>query len=181
MLKSAGLEFTAKAPGVDERALVANNPEWTPQDVALKLAVAKAADVSTHYPGAIVIGADQVLALGDRIFSKPRNQDQCREHLKELRGKTHALISGIACARNGKIAWEFTDRALLSMRNFSDEFLEAYLNAVGDDCTTSVGGYKIEGRGLQLFENVQGDHFTILGLPLLPLMKFLRQAGEIAT
>lgn len=179
MLKNAGLAFSAITPNVDERALVANNPEWTPEHVALKLAQAKAEEVSVRYPEAIVIGADQVLAHDGKIFSKPRDEAQCRDHLTELRGKTHALISGIACARNGELDWSFVGRALLTMRNFSDEFLDGYLRAIGSDCTTSVGGYKIEGQGLQLFESVEGDHFTILGLPLLPLLAYLRDSGEI--
>ena len=179
MLRNAGLSFTAIAPDVDERALVAQHPEWTPEDVARKLAEAKAVEVSTRYPDAIVIGADQVLALGDKVYSKPRDRMQCREQLVELRAKTHALISGLVCARRGTPAWTFSDRALLTMRDFSAAFLDSYLDAVGDDCTTSVGGYKIEGRGLQLFESVKGDHFTILGLPLVPLLDYLRREGEI--
>lgn len=181
MLKSAGIDYSAIAPNVDERTVVANNRQWKPIEIAQKLAEAKAEEVSARYPEAIVVGADQVLALEEKLFSKPRDAAQCREQLQELRGRTHALISGIAAARNGKVEWCFSDRALLTMRNFSDEFLDSYLDAIGNDCTTSVGGYKIEGRGLQLFENVQGDHFTILGLPLLPLLAFLRQAGEIST
>lgn len=179
MLKSAGLTFSAIAPEVDERALVAQNPEWKPEDVALKLAEAKAIDVSARHPEAIVIGADQVLALGGKVYSKPRDAAHCREQLLELRGKTHALISGIVCARQGSVAWRFSDHALLTMRNFSEAFLDSYLQAIGGDCTTSVGGYKIEGRGLQLFEAVKGDHFTILGLPLIPLLDYLRREGEI--
>lgn len=179
-LKNAGLDFTAIAPDVDERALVSENPGWTPEQIALKLAEAKAVDVSRRHPHDIVIGADQVLALGAKVYSKPRHVTQCRAQLMELRGKTHALISGIVCARQGKAVWTFSDQALLTMRNFSEIFLDSYLKAIGDDCTTSVGGYKIEGRGLQLFESVMGDHFTILGLPLIPLLDYLRQQGEIS-
>lgn len=179
MLKNAGVPFTAMSPAVDERALVADHPDWKPAEIAVKLAEAKAIDVSLRIPDAIVIGADQVLALGDRIFSKPRDQQECRRHLMELRDKTHSLISGIVCARNGKPTWTLSDEALLTMRNFSDAFMDSYLDAIGNDCTTSVGGYKIEGRGLQLFETVKGDHFTILGLPLIPLLNYLRRDGEI--
>ncbi len=128
----------------------------------------------------MVIGADQVLALGDRIYGKPVDRAQCREQLKDLRGRPHALISAVALAGHGKILWSHTDQATLTMRNCSDSFIEAYLDAIGDDCTTSVGGYKIEGRGVQLFQSVVGDHFTILGLPLVPLLERLRVAGEIA-
>ena len=181
LLRNAGLSFEAIAPDVDERALVAEHPEWTPEDVALKLAEAKAIEVSSRYPGAIVIGADQVLALGSKVYSKPRNAIYCREQLLELRAKTHALISGVVWARKGNPVWTFSDQALLTMRDFSEEFLDSYLTATGDDCTTSVGGYKIEGRGLQLFDSIKGDHFTILGLPLIPLLHYLRQEGEIIT
>jgi septum formation protein len=179
MLTNAGLSFSAIAPNVDERKLVARNPQWTPEDIPLRLAEAKATEVSARHPAAIVVGADQVLALGSKVYSKPQDKAQCREQLLELRGSTHALISGIVCALQGKLTWSFSDRALLTMRNFSTGFLDSYLEAVGDDCTTSVGGYKIEGRGLQLFSNVEGDHFTILGLPLVPLLDYLRREGEL--
>lgn len=179
ILTNAGLSFTAVAPGVDEGDLVARNPSWSPQEVALKLAEAKAADVSRRNPDALVIGADQVLALGNRIYAKPATPQQCRQHLLELRGRTHMLISSVVCARSGETQWFQTAEAFLAMRQFSDEFLEQYLGKVGMDCMSSVGGYKIEGLGLQLFEKVEGDHFTILGLPLLPLLSYLRSTGEI--
>ena len=179
MLKNAGLQFTAVSPHVDERGLAARNAGWSPADTALKLAEAKALEVSSRYPDALVIGADQVLALGQKTFSKPANRDSCRQQLLELRGETHFLISGVACARNGRTEWSHTAAAQLVMREFSESFLESYLDAVGDDCTTSVGGYKIEGLGLQLFEEIRGDHFTILGLPLLQLLSHLREAAEI--
>lgn len=179
MLRSAGLSFTAAAPQVDERALVAHHPAWTPEEVAVKLAEAKAEEVSARHPGAVVIGADQVLALGNTIYSKPRDAAQCRQQLIELRGKTHALISGVVTARDGKSTWSHRDQALLTMRSFSDGFLDAYLEKTGADCTTSVGGYKIEGLGVQLFDSIKGDHFTILGLPLLALLQWLRETGEV--
>jgi len=179
ILTNAGLSFTAVAPGVDEGDLVARNLSWSPQEVALKLAEAKAVDVSRRYPDALVIGADQVLALGNRIYAKPVTPQQCRQHLLELRGRTHVLISSVVCARSGETQWFQTAEASLAMRQFSDEFLEQYLGKVGMDCMSSVGGYKIEGLGLQLFEKVEGDHFTILGLPLLPLLSYLRSTGEI--
>lgn len=179
MLKTAGLSFVAIAPYVNERELVAQNPHWTPEEMPLKLAEAKAVDVSTRNPGAIVIGADQVLVLDKKIYSKPHDITQCRDQLLELRGQTHALISGIVCAHGSKPVWSFSDRALLTMRKFSTAFLDSYLDAVGDDCTTSVGGYKIEGQGMQLFDKVEGNHFTILGLPLLALLNYLRHEGEI--
>jgi septum formation protein len=179
MLRSAGLDFTAHAPKVDERALVAAHPEWLPADIALRLAEAKAEDVSSRHRNAAVIGADQVLALGAATYSKPRDTADCRRQLKELRGKTHLLISAVVCARDGKAAWSHVAEARLTMRDFSDDFLEQYLAGIGSDCTSSVGGYKIEGAGLQLFEKVEGDHFTILGLPLLALMAHLRSTGDL--
>lgn len=179
MLRSAGLEFSSAAPQVDERALVAAHPEWPPADVALRLAEAKAEEVSRRHPQSIVIGADQVLALGSRVYSKPRDTADCRKQLQELRGKTHLLISAVVCARGGKAIWSHVAEARLTMRDFSDDFLEQYLVKIGSDCTSSVGGYKIEGLGLQLFEQVDGDHFTILGLPLIPLMNHLRGAGDL--
>ena len=179
MLRYAGLGFTATAPEVDEGALVAANPRWMPRQTALQLAEAKAIDVSRRNPGAHVIGADQVLALGNKVFGKPRNRAHCRTQLQELRGQTHVLISAVVLATDGTTTWTYTDEAQLVMRNFSDEFLDAYIDAIGDDCTTSVGGYKIEGRGVQLFQSISGDHFTILGLPLVPLLARLREAGEV--
>lgn len=181
MLRGAGLEFSSAAPMVDEKALVAANPQWSPRETALQLAMAKANEVSRRHAGACVIGADQVLALGTKVFGKPRDRRHCSDQLRELRGRTHALISAVAIARDGDIVWTHADEALLTMRDFSDEFLEVYLDAIGDDCTTSVGGYKIEGRGVQLFSAVAGDHFTILGLPLVAMLDHLRHAGEIAS
>lgn len=179
MLKHAGLDFTAAAPLVDEGALVAANPQWMPRETALKLAEAKAMDVSRREPGAHVVGADQVLALENKIYGKPRDRAHCRTQLQELRGQMHVLISAVVLATDGTITWTHVDEAQLVMRDFSDEFLDAYLDAIGDDCKTSVGGYKIEGRGVQLFQSISGDHFTILGLPLVPLLVRLQEAGEV--
>jgi septum formation protein len=181
MLRNAGLSFISSSPAVDEKALVAANPNWLPRETALRLAEAKAIEVSQRHAGASVIGADQVLALGDRIYGKPRDRDHCREQLVELRGRSHALISAVVLARDGKVVWRHADEARLTMREYSDRFLDSYLDAIGADCTSSVGGYKIEGRGVQLFESVAGDHFTILGLPLVPLLERLRETGEIGS
>ena len=128
-----------------------------------------------------MIGADQVLALDRKIYGKPRDREECREQLLELRGRTHTLVSAVVLARDGKTVWTHVDEALLTMRAYTEPFIDTYLNTIGDDCTTSVGGYKIEGRGVQLFESISGDHFTILGLPLVPLLARLREAGEIAS
>ncbi|MCA3554315.1 Maf family nucleotide pyrophosphatase [Aestuariivirga sp.] len=180
MLRNAGLNFVALAPALDEKALAAANPHWLPRETALRLAEAKAINVSLRHADAQVIGADQVLALDNRVYGKPSNRAHCLAQLRALRGRTHALISAVVLARDGKAVWAHTDEALLTMRDYSDAFLEDYLEAIGDDCTKSVGGYKIEGRGVQLFRSVSGDHFTILGLPLVPLLQKLREAGEIA-
>lgn len=181
MLRNAGLEFIATSPGVDEKSLITANPHWRPRETAVRLAEAKAIDVSQRHAHAFVIGADQVLALGDGIYGKPRDPAHCREQLRQLRGRTHALISAVVVAHDGKIMWAHADEALLTMRDYSDAFLESYLDRIGEDCTTSVGGYKIEGPGVQLFDSIAGDHFTILGLPLVPLLAQLRAIGEIAS
>jgi septum formation protein len=179
ILRNAGVEFSADGPRIDERKLVVSHPSWSPDDAALELAKAKALDVSARQGNALVIGADQVLALGTKSYAKPKDLEDCRRQLLELRGRTHSLISAVVCARAGSVEWHHTDSAHLTMRNFSRKFLDRYLDMTGPDCTTSVGGYKIEGLGLQLFEAVEGDHFTILGLPLLALLEHLRKAGEI--
>ncbi|WP_373502519.1 Maf family nucleotide pyrophosphatase [Aestuariivirga sp.] len=179
ILSNAGLTFTSRSPQVDERQLVAEHPEWSPAETSLNLAKAKAEDVSARFPDTCVVGADQVLALGNRVYSKPYDSDDCRRQLGELRGHTHQLISSVVCARHGACVWQVTETASLTMRTFSDTFLEGYLKTIGTDCTSSVGGYKIEGIGLQLFDSIAGDYFTILGLPLLPLFQYLRTSGEI--
>lgn len=179
MLRNAGLSFTSVSPNIDERELVARHPHWAPSETALRLAEAKALDVSTNHADAVAIGADQVLVLGSQVFAKPSSIEECRQHLLELKGRSHKLISSVVCARSGQVEWSHTAEALLRMRPFSDRFLEQYLNQIGNDCLSSVGGYKIEGLGLQLFEDVRGDHFTILGLPLIPLLGYLRMTGEI--
>jgi septum formation protein len=179
MLKNAGVSFDSVRPEVDERALIAQNSEWAAQDIALELAAAKAREVSNRFPETVVVGADQVLALGQVIYSKPRNIDECIKQLSELRGKSHRLISGVACARANKVFWTATDVATLQMRNFSDEFLHDYIAKNNASCTMSVGGYQIEGLGLQLFDRIEGNYFTILGLPLMQLLEQLRQLGEL--
>lgn len=181
MLRNAGLPFSPVAPHVNETQLISENPHWTPQQTALSLAQAKALDVSCRTADAHVIGADQVLALDGKVYGKPRDRAECHAQLIELRGKTHALISAVVLARDGAVLWTHASEALLTMRDYSNAFLESYLDEIGDDCRSSVGGYKIEGRGVQLFQSVVGDHFTILGLPLVPLLDRLRSAGEIAS
>lgn len=181
MLASAGLNFTIVAPYVDEQEILRDNHDWTPEEAALRLAEAKAIEVSTRNPGNIVIGADQTLAFNQRVFSKSATLETARSVLLDLRGQTHRLISSVVCARDGLAVWNATTLANLTMRNFSPEFLDDYLQKCGPTILSSVGAYQIEGRGSQLFDRLEGDHFTIMGLPLLPLMKFLRENGELPT
>ncbi len=181
MLTNAGLSFTAASPAVDEGALLATHPEWTPAEASRNLAEAKAIDVSRQNPGNIVIGADQVLAFEGRIYSKPVDLEAARRQLLQLRGHTHELISTVVCVRDCEPVWTHSSAARLTVRGFSAAFLEEYLEQNGNNLLSSVGAYQIEGQGSQLFESIDGDYFTILGLPLLPLMQFLRGTGDLRT
>jgi septum formation protein len=143
------------------------------------MATAKAVAVSSACPEALVIGADQVLALGDELFDKPGDLASLRNQLRRLRGSTHRLFSAVALAQHGRVAWCTVDHATLTMRDFSDAFLETYLAEYGAGLCRIVGGYEIEGPGIQLFEHVAGNHFTIIGLPLMPLLAELRARGAI--
>jgi septum formation protein len=181
VLENAGVPIEIDAASIDERGIEANAGLSDPGVVAALLAREKARAVAARHPGAIVLGADQTLALGERRFSKAPNRAQAREQIAALRGKTHALHSAVTVIRDGAVAFEHVDAAHLTMRAFSDSYLDAYLDAVGDKAMASVGGYQLEGIGIQLFERVEGDHFTVLGLPLLPLLDWLRRAGLLAT
>lgn len=184
MLTAAGLTFDAIASTVDEpalrRELEASGQAVEPEGVARALAAAKAEDVSRHRPGAWVIGGDQVLALGTRIFEKPPGMAAARLQLQTLRGETHQLISAVVLAEDGRSVWSHADTATLVVRNFSDAFLDDYLAKAGPDVCSSVGAYQLEGLGAQLFERIDGDYFTILGLPLIALLGELRARGVIA-
>ena len=182
MLEAAGVAFIVEPPGLDEatmRQAISGEGSLSPHDVAEVLARAKAEAVSDLAPKAYVIGADQTLALGNRRFSKPVNRDEASQQLHLLRGQTHVLHSALALVRDGAVLFEFTDTARLTMRDFSDRFLDDYLDMAGDAALSSVGGYQLEGIGIHLFEKVEGDYFTILGLPLLPLLAFMRQGGFV--
>ena len=180
MLEAAGIPLEIVAAETDERGIEQEAAGRAPQDIAALLARAKAKAVAASRPGRLVIGGDQTLALGARLFAKPQSHAHAREQLRALRGKTHALHSAVAVMRDGEMLFEHADSARMTMRGFSDEFLEAYLYAAGAAAETSVGGYQWEKLGVQLFDRVEGDHFTILGLPLLPLIAWLRQSGLLA-
>jgi septum formation protein len=184
MLAAAGVAFTVEAADVDEPAirktlLAAKSAATLPQ-IADALARAKAEDVSQRHKGSLVIGGDQVLALGTELLTKARDEAAARATLKKLRGMTHELHSAVALAVDGRVLWTHTGTARLKMREFSDAFLDEYLTRAGDRIGQSVGAYELEGLGVQLFDKIEGDYFTILGLPLLPLLAELRAYGMIA-
>jgi septum formation protein len=179
LLQGAGIPIEVLAADIDERGIEAKANLADPGAVAALLAREKAIAVSVQQPGRLVIGADQTLALGQRRFSKPADRTTAREQLKALRGQTHALHSAVAIVRDGKPVFEHCAVARLTMRAFSDGFLESYLDAAGDAVTASVGAYQVEGLGVQLFERIEGDHSTILGLPFLPVLAALRREGVL--
>jgi septum formation protein len=180
ILAAAGLRFEIRPAPIDERAVEAQAGALDPAGVARLLARAKAEAVAATLPGRLVLGADQTLARDNQRFSKPVSREAAAAQLKELRARSHALHSALALVRNGALLFECLDSARLTMRDFSDQFLTDYLDMLGDFATASVGGYQLEGIGVHLFERVEGDYFTILGLPLLPLLAFLRQGGFVS-
>jgi len=181
LLESAGIDFTVLKPDLDERAVEAPlaGTGVTPADVALILAEAKATAVSEARRDALVIGSDQTLSLGDELFHKPADMEAARHHLLKLSGRTHHLNSAVALARGGEIVWHHVSVARMTMRSLDPGFVGRHLAEVGDAALTSVGAYQVEGRGIQLFERIDGDYFTIVGLPLLPLLAALRELGAI--
>jgi len=179
LLANAGLDFEIKAPGVDEDeiklSLVAQKADAIA--VATTLAEMKATRVSARFPEAFTIGGDSTLACEGRLFDKPPTLAAARDQLLALRGKTHDLVSSVVVARGGVRIWHHTERARLTMRPFSETFLDAYLAEAGESVTSSVGAYRLESVGANLFSKIEGDYFTILGLPLLPLLSFLAGHG----
>jgi len=182
LLEAAGLAFIVEPPGLDESAMreaVGGEHALAPHDVAEVLARAKAEAVSDVAPEAYVIGGDQVLAFGDVIMSKSESMEAARRQLLNLRGKTHTLHTAVAVATNGETIWAETTMATLTMRKLSPEFIGRYLAAAGEEVLSSVGAYQIESLGIELFEKIDGDYFSILGLPLIPLLDTLRREGVI--
>jgi septum formation protein len=180
LLEAAGVPVEVVPGSIDERGVETQAGESDPGRVAILLARAKAGAVAASMPGRVVIGADQTLALGAQRFSKAADRAAARQQLAALRGKTHALHSAVAVACDGSVLFQHVETARLTMRAFSDRFLDDYLDAVGSAATASVGGYQLEGAGIQLFERVEGEHSTILGLPLMPLLQWLREQRLLA-
>lgn len=187
MLKAAGVAFTVETADVDEPAIRASllaadgETPLEPADVAELLACAKAESVSRLQPDAFVIGGDQVLALSDEILSKPEDEPAARRQLERLRGRTHELHSAVALAKGGTVLWSTVDTAEMHVRDFSTAFLDDYMTRAGRHVLGSVGAYHMEGLGIQLFEWIEGDYFTVLGMPLLPLLAELRGRHIIAS
>ncbi|QND73935.1 Maf family protein [Tardiphaga robiniae] len=180
LLANAGITFDAMPADIDERGIQQKSGLKAPGEIAALLAERKAAFISLRHPGRYVLGADQILALGDRMFSKPAGREQAAEQLAILAGRTHELHSALAVVCDGATLFSNVSVAHMTMRKLDDAAINAYLDAAADKVTTSVGAYQLEGLGVHLFELIEGDHFTILGLPLLPLLSFLRGEEMIA-
>jgi nucleoside triphosphate pyrophosphatase len=177
LLANAGIAFEAIPAELNERAIQLASGLSSPDKIAALLAREKAVSVSLRHPGRFVVGSDQTLALDERLFSKPAGRSQAAEQLRALAGRTHELHSAVAVARDGATLFEDVSIAHMTMRPPDAAAISTYLDAAGETVTTSVGAYQLEGLGVHLFERIEGDHFTILGLPLLPLLKFLRSQG----
>jgi septum formation protein len=180
MLEAAGIPLEISPADIDERAVEARVSTGTAADAASLLAREKARVAAARLRDRLVVGADQTLALGRTRFTKPVDRATAREQLRMLSGQTHELHSAVALARNGRVTFSKVETARLTMRELSDDFLETYLDTAGEAVTTSVGGYQLEGLGSHLFERIEGDYFTILGLPLFALLDFLRRDGCLA-
>jgi septum formation protein len=180
LLANSGIDFEAVPANIDERAVQQDSGLTSPGDIAALLAREKARVVSIDKPGRFVVGADQTLSLGTKFFSKPVGRIQAAEQLSALAGRTHKLHSAVAVAREGKILFDAVSVADMTMRRLSQPQIEAYLNEAGETVTSSVGAYQLERLGVHLFEYIEGDHFTILGLPLLQLFEFLRSERLLA-
>jgi septum formation protein len=182
LLRAAGLTFAIQPADVDEAEVkrTSRAEGASAAEAALKLAELKARRVALHDPDALVVGADQILVCGNEWFDKPADVPAAGVQLRALRGRTHALATAVACLRDGQRVWHHMVEPRLTMRQFSDSFLDAYLAAEGSEVTTTVGAYRLEGRGIHLFEHIEGEHAAILGLPLLALLGFLCRHGVLA-
>jgi septum formation protein len=182
LLAAAGIPAVVEPAAIDESEIKrqVRAEGGSAETCALALAEAKAARVSRNHAEALVIGADQILDCGGAWLDKPRDRDEARAQLRSLRGRAHELVCAVAVARDGDGLWRHVERARLEMRRFSDSFLDDYVAAMGERLCATVGGYELEGLGAQLFERIEGDYFAILGLPLLPLLAFLRDRGALA-
>lgn len=176
LLREAGLSFETHPARVDEDAIkqAMLGEGAKPRDIADTLAELKATRISSRYPNAMVIGADQILVCEDKLFSKPRDMNEARGHLETLSGKRHDLVTAAVIARAGSVIWRRVDIVKLTVRDLSPAFISDYLERAGEDALESVGCYRLEGLGVQLFQKIDGDYFTILGLPLLAILDFLR-------
>jgi septum formation protein len=179
VLAAAGLPVEVRPANIDERGIEARSNAHSAAEVARVLAGAKAHTVATHMPARLVLGADQTLTLGERRFSKPADRAAAREQLRALSGQTHRLHSALTVVSDGRVLFEHSETADLTMRKLSDDFIETYLDAAGEAAQKSVGGYQIESVGIHLFARISGDYHAILGLPLLPLLDFLRSKGFV--
>ncbi|WP_286134726.1 Maf family protein [Neptunicoccus cionae] len=183
MLRDAGVDFTVDVPRVDEESILLSlQAEGAkPGDIADTLAEYKSRRIADRHPDSLVIAADQVLTCNGRVYSKPKSVEEARDHLLSLRGQGHQLLSAVVVYEEAKPVWRHIGRAQLTMRAFSDSFLDDYLHKAGESVLSSVGCYQLENVGVTLFSRVQGDYFTILGLPLLEVLDFLRSRGAIQT
>ena len=179
ILSAAGIEFSVLNSELDEEEAKNSLTEISPRKISLELARLKSEKISRLYPKVMTIGADQVLGFKDQIFNKPVSRANAESQLSMLRNATHTLYSAVSCAMAGAEVWNHCSEARLTMRDFTPEFLSSYLDGSPADYLSSVGAYKLEETGIQLFEKIEGDYFTILGLPILPLLDFLRQRGII--
>lgn len=181
LLDAAGVKFKSVSADIDEEAIKSEmrSAGCDSKQASLKLATEKAMAVSKKHPKAFVIGADQILDMNGEWFSKPADLSMAHKHLKKLRNKTHLLVNGTAVVKNGKLVWFDNSVVKVTMRDFSDNFLDDYLAEAGEEVCYSVGAYYMEDLGAQLVKSFEGDYFSVLGLPLLPLLDCLRQCGEL--
>lgn len=182
LMEQAGLVFDAESARIDERVIEApvQREGGGPEEIAKVLAIAKAQDVASRHPGKFVIGSDQIMSMNGNIFHKCETVAEAKAQLASMRGKTHQLSSAVAIFKDDSLLWADVAIAEMTFRHFSDEFLESYIKRAGEKVLLTVGAYQYEGLGQQLFEKISGDYFTIIGLPMLPLLKALRIFGVIA-